>query len=180
VAGTSDDIESALSEDANHNMILDPGEDQDGNGALTDYVDDVFGPPDFDGRRHLRPYFLVMHQISYKTNAKLMRLAMKVHRKNRRNSDTVGGSEESDFEVPGLSAIVSSFSSEILAGGAAMLELQNMTFERFLELNVVASEVNAQAFGGCAVPGWYPSDVMGKYDQCVNRGIAWLETLGQD
>lgn len=176
--GTIDDIFSSLTEDANLNGVLDPGEDQDGSGTLTDFTGEVFGPVGADGHRHLLPYLLNLHPISYKANAKLMHLAMEVHRKNRRNTDVnSSGGESSEFAVKSVADIVSSFSTEIT--GAAMQELNNMTLGRFIQLNLIASDVNKNSYSACAVPGWYPNDVMVRYGWCVQRGIAWLANIGQ-
>lgn len=178
--GTTDDIFSSLTEDTNGNMMLDSGEDQNGDGQLTDYTNDVFGPPDAGGQRHLHPYLLALHPISFKVNAPLVHLAMKVYRKNRRMTDvSTSGAESSEFDVESIPAIQSRFEDQILNGSeAAMAELANMTLLRFQELNGYASSVNAQSYTSCAVPGWYPNDVMVRYNWCVQRGIAWLANLG--
>jgi len=182
--GTSDDIFSSLTEDANHNGVLDPDEDQDGNGVLTDYTDDVFGPPEADGFRRLQPYLQTLNPISFKTNAKLINLAMKAYRKNRRNTDingTIGSGTESidvSFSVKSTSEVIASFSSEILAGESAMNELNNMSLARFCALNMTASMVNAAGFTSCGIQRWHPADVMSRYDQSVVRGAAWLAQAG--
>jgi len=182
--GTSDDIFSSLTEDANLNGQLDAGEDQDGNGVLTDYTDDVFGPPEADGFRRLQPYLRTLNPISFKTNAKLINLAMKAYRKNRRNTDINGavgsGTESIDiaFSVKSTAEVISSFSSEILSGNAAMNELTNMSLMRFHELNMAASTVNAAGFTSCGIQRWHPADVMSRYNQSVVRGAAWLANAG--
>ncbi len=71
-------------------------------------------------------------------------------------------------------AIASAFGTHITNGDAAMNELSNMTLARFLDLNEIASEVNAANATPCGIPRWHPADVMSRYDQCVVRGAAWL------
>lgn len=158
VMGTSDDIFSSLSSSVN-------GE--------PDYTNDVFGADGF-----LQPYLLATHAIAFKTNADLQNLAMKAYRKNRRNTDIDGivgfGTESSEFFVQGAVAIAGSFDTNITNGDAAMNELSNMTLARFLELNGIASAVNAANATPCGIPRWHPADVMSRYDQCVVRGAAWL------
>ncbi|GFO81509.1 MAG: hypothetical protein A49_11360 [Methyloceanibacter sp.] len=185
VMGTTDDIFSSLSEDTNGNGMLDTGEDQNGDGQLTDYTGNVFGPPGADGFRRLQPYLTALHPISYKTNAKLQQLGMKVYRKNRRNTDIDGlvgsGTESSEFAVKSVASIQSTFFSEILDssnGQAAANELANMSLSRFSDLNMIASQVNAAGFTSCAIQRWHPVDVMSRYDQCVARGAAWLANIG--
>jgi len=174
VMGNFDDTFASLTEDLNGNDVLDAGEDQNGNGLLDDYIDDVFGPEEPDGERHLRSYLLSMHQIDYRTNASLMRLAMKVHRKNRRKTDTSGPSA---FTVSGLESIVDSFQEELVSN--ANNELAAMTYSRFEALNDRASEVNLFShLPTCAVPAWQPSEVMDRYNQSVARGAAWLANIG--
>jgi hypothetical protein len=178
ILGTSDDIFSCLTEDANDNGILDSGEDQDGNGVLTDYTDDVFGPKEADGTRRLQSYLRAINPIAFETNVKLQHLAMKAYRKNRRNTDISGvvgsGSESSEFVVAGSAEIASSFSSEILSGAAGMNELANMSYARLMELNSVASDVNASGVTTCLIPRWHPADVMVRFQLSVIRGTAWL------
>lgn len=135
-----------------------------------------------DGSRRLQPYLRSLHPISFKTNAKLINLAMKVYRKNRRNTDingTVGsGTESSEFTVKGTAEVISSFSSEILSGDAAMNELSNMSLGRYSALNMTASMVNAAGFTPCGIQRWHPADVMSRYNQSVVRGAAWLANVG--
>ena len=114
--------------------------------------------------------------------AGVVNLAMKVYRKNRRNTDingTIGsGTESSEFTVKNTAEVISSFSSEILSGAAAMNELSNMTLTRFIELNDVASDVNASGVTICLIPRWHPADIMIRFQLSVIRGTAWLAQAG--
>lgn len=179
VMGTTDDIFSSLTEDANGNGQLDDGEDQDGNTMLTDYTNDVFAPL-AGGQRRLQQYLINLHPLALKSNVRLQHLGMKVFRKNRRNTDfngAPGTNESSEFSVSNVAAIQNSFTAEIT--NSATRDLVNMTLARFNALNMIASDVNNRAtFGGCTVSRWHPTDVMMKYTQCVTRATAWVANAG--
>lgn len=189
VMGTTDDTFSELKEfDANFDGIAQPSEDQNGNGILDDYTDSVFGPPQgVFSTRHLHDYLLYKYILSFKTNIKLQQLAMKVYRKNRRNTDVLAGIQSSEFEVRTLEEIENSFFGEILdpeidlfnlvSPSAAMFDLLALTADGFESLNVTASEVNRDS-GLCVTPLWLPATTIDKFNACVVRAQAWVNELG--
>jgi len=189
VMGTADDTFSELKEfDANLDGIAQPGEDQNGNGVLDDYTDAVFGPPQgVFSIRYLNDYLLYKYTLSFKTNVKLQQLAMKVFRKNRRNTDVIAGVESSEFRVRSLAEIEESFFEEMLnpefdltdpfAPSAAMFDLLSMNASGWESLNHVASQVNGDA-PQCLTPPWLPSTTIDKFNACVVRAQAWVDGLG--